>query len=68
MTVQEAINKVCPFMDTKDFHAKEINYCIAGYCMAWKYTNEYSKEPCRGNVELTEADKEGICTLVKEKL
>ncbi len=39
ISTDEAIKKICPFMDTTIFHGYEVNYCIAELCMAWHVVN-----------------------------
>ncbi len=39
MSNDEAVKKICPFMDTTAFHGYEVNYCIANLCMAWYAVN-----------------------------
>lgn len=66
MIVEDAVMKLCPFTDTQKFHNNpDISYCVAGSCMAWVYTNEYSKEACQSSQKLPENDKEGYCSLAK---
>ncbi len=59
---------MCPFADTTSFTNSGMNFCIAGGCMAWTYTNEHNKEQCMSSQELPENEKEGYCSLAKGKV
>ncbi len=67
MKVKEANGKLCPFTDTKSFNGCDVSYCICELCMAWVYTNKYSKEDCRRNIELPTDEKEGYCSLTRKE-
>ena len=67
MTVEEVNKKLCPFTDTKGFHNCEVNYCIAGPCMAWVYTREYESDNSSRNTKLPENKKEGYCMLINKE-
>ena len=68
MTVEEASLKLCPIGDTSLYTSDPtMNYCVTSGCMAWVYTNEHSKESCRGNVKLPEKEKEGYCALINKE-
>ncbi len=68
MKVKDANSKLCPFTDTKYFHGHEVDFCICELCMGWIYTDEYSTDDSRRNVELKTNEKEGYCGLVGIKI